>query len=157
MQIGVSTLSSSQFNPWDFRFAKDAHPSWGSGMDGSPTKSCSTPVAPHAPEFLSFRESTRSLEKAPQCKVSVQMQTYQLFVEGISQKRGRRENSNYLRMIVLEANMKRLGKLRRDKPYHARAFLPPRGGVALYLDKENEQSEIEHKVPERWVGESIND
>lgn len=54
-----------------------------------------------------------------------------------------RENSDFLRMVVMEMNMKRSGKLETGK---ARLWLPPRQvGVG---------EEWQGRVPRRWVGES---
>lgn len=59
-----------------------------------------------------------------------------------------RENSNFLRVIVLEMNMRRTGKLDPKSPLRAKIWLPPR--------KEGEGSEVEvrqgKEVPIRWVG-----
>ncbi|KIW03708.1 uncharacterized protein PV09_05021 [Verruconis gallopava] len=64
-----------------------------------------------------------------------------------------RENSDFLRVIVLEMNMRRTGKLDSKGPLRARIWLPPR--------KNCEGSEVEvrgnKEVPIRWVGLSPDD
>jgi hypothetical protein len=64
-----------------------------------------------------------------------------------------RENSNFLRVIVLEMNMRRSGKLDAKGPLRARIWLPPR--------KNGEGSEVAirggKEVPIRWVGLSPED
>lgn len=66
-----------------------------------------------------------------------------------------RENSDFLRVIVLEMNMRRTGKLDSKGPLRARIWLPPRDG------KSAEGSEVEvragKEVPIRWVGMSPDD
>jgi len=52
-----------------------------------------------------------------------------------------RENSDFLRVVVLEMNMRREGKLEAGR---ARIWLPPRQVCAPY--------EAQQKVPKRWVG-----
>lgn len=57
-----------------------------------------------------------------------------------------RENSDFLRVIVLEMNMRREGKLDAKALGKARVWLPPRktSGKA--------EAEMEGGVPARWVG-----
>jgi hypothetical protein len=61
-----------------------------------------------------------------------------------------RENSDFLRVVVLELNMRRTGKLDMKSPGRARVWLPAR---------RNGEVEIENKerVPIRWQGVSIED
>ncbi|KAI9743427.1 MAG: hypothetical protein M1835_002908 [Candelina submexicana] len=59
-----------------------------------------------------------------------------------------RENSDFLRVVVLELNMKRVGKLRVESEGHARISLPPRQPCKKYSVEDN-------GVPSRWVGEVI--
>lgn len=56
-----------------------------------------------------------------------------------------RENPDFLRMVVMEMNMKRSGKLEMGK---ARIWLPPRQVGGMDLD------DGEGKVPRRWVGQT---
>jgi len=64
-----------------------------------------------------------------------------------------RENSDFLRVIVLEMNMRRTGKLDAKGPGRARVWLPPR------RNGEVDDAEMVRKggVPERWVGMSSED
>lgn len=54
-----------------------------------------------------------------------------------------RENSNFLRVVVLEMNMRREGKIEQGK---AKIWLPPRQSSASPIQQ--------GRVPQRWVGES---
>lgn len=60
-----------------------------------------------------------------------------------------------MRVIVLEMNMRRTGKLDAKGPLRARIWLPPRNG------KSADGSEVEvragKEVPIRWVGMSPDD
>jgi hypothetical protein len=110
------------------------------------------------------------------CPVSIQMQTYNrsgsadnkgpfstrdgnnqqtfLFDPELPSSRQRepRENSDFLRMVVLEMNMRRKGKLRDDIPTRARIWLPPRKTVRLASGGYDED---EPAIPQRWIGISI--
>ncbi|RAH69596.1 uncharacterized protein BO66DRAFT_98640 [Aspergillus aculeatinus CBS 121060] len=70
-----------------------------------------------------------------------------------------RENSDFLRMVVLEMNMRRSGKLRDDVPTRARIWLPARKGVhqaqGRVVRYECYDEEDENAVPSRWVGISV--
>lgn len=120
------------------------------------------------------------LESSRACAVSIQMQTYRRNrgrghrrnnfhvaaaqghdcafdpeIPPMPRQREPRENSNFLRMVVLETNMRRSGKLREDIPTRARIWLPPRKTnlhrlAAGYDDGDNNDS----AVPTRWVGVS---
>ncbi|KAL2840969.1 hypothetical protein BJY01DRAFT_217972 [Aspergillus pseudoustus] len=75
----------------------------------------------------------------------------------MSRQREPRENSNFLRMVVLEMNMRRRGKLRDDVPTRARVWLPPRKGKQtkfIPYDYEEEDEE-ETSIPSRWIGISV--
>lgn len=121
------------------------------------------------------QEVNRDLNNTP---TSIQMQTYNR--SGQSSKRGRfsaggdnnqqavpfdpevpssrqrepRENSDFLRMVVLEMNMRRRGKLRDDIPTRAKIWLPPRKALRLMPDSESGNYE-EPAIPQRWIGISI--
>jgi hypothetical protein len=71
-----------------------------------------------------------------------------------SRQREPRENSDFLRMVVLEMNMRRRGKLRDDIPTRAKIWLPPRKALRIVPDSENENYE-EPAIPQRWIGISI--
>jgi hypothetical protein len=63
-----------------------------------------------------------------------------------------RENGDFLRVIVLEMNMRRSGKLDPKSTMHARVWLPPRKSVAPSSERE-----IAGGVPVRWVGITMDD
>lgn len=112
------------------------------------------------------------------CPVSIQMQTYrraggrgnrrshfhiaskdQKFVTfdpeipSMSRQREIRENSDFLRVVVLEMNMRRSGKLRDDIPARARIWLPARK-TNSHLSGQYEDGDDNNTVPSRWVGVS---
>ncbi|RJE19937.1 hypothetical protein PHISCL_07718 [Aspergillus sclerotialis] len=116
------------------------------------------------------------------CPVSIQMQTYRrsggrgrkngnfhlssldssdlLFdpeIPPMARQREPRENSDFLRMVVLEMNMRRSGKLRDDIPPRAKIWLPPRKGGQHRLLSFNEycDTDDENTVPARWIGVSV--
>ena len=75
----------------------------------------------------------------------------------MSRQREPRENSDFLRMVVMEMNMRRSGKLRDDIPTRARVWLPPRkGNQARHSPYDYYEDEAEHAIPSRWVGISAN-
>ena len=55
-----------------------------------------------------------------------------------------RENSDFLRVVVLEMNMRREGKLEMGR---AKIWLPPRQSVESDVA-------VQGKVPKRWIGVS---
>jgi len=59
-----------------------------------------------------------------------------------------RENSNFLRVIVLEMNMRRVGKLDSKAVGKARIWLPPR---KLGASKAPSVQGPTSRVPDRWV------
>ncbi|CEL03278.1 hypothetical protein ASPCAL04434 [Aspergillus calidoustus] len=75
----------------------------------------------------------------------------------LSRQREPRENSDFLRMVVLEMNMRRRGKLRDDVPTRARVWLPPRKGsqVKIIPYDFGEEDEEETLIPTRWIGISV--
>lgn len=118
------------------------------------------------------------------CPVSIQMQTYHRFGRNGSRRSGfsvassgekdhpysffdpeippmwrqrePRENSDFLRMVVLEMNMRRSGKLRDDIPTRARVWLPPRKVNPSRLSPYNVyDDEDDGPVPQRWIGISV--
>ncbi|PGH19467.1 hypothetical protein AJ80_03968 [Polytolypa hystricis UAMH7299] len=117
-----------------------------------------------------YCESPRlSLTKPRSCRTSIQMQTYNWSDSGspldyyvandqqqggdsfVPRPREPRENGDFLRIIVLEINMRRQGKLRDDKPGRARMWLPPRQAVPVSKATLNSCD----GVPSRWVGITI--
>lgn len=118
---------------------------------------------------------------ARKCPVSIQMQTYNRSgshgrrkgsfhvsassVENdllydpemppMARQREPRENSDFLRMVVLEMNMRRSGKLRDDIPPRAKIWLPPRKGAPYRLLSFSDYGDDDSAVPTRWIGISI--
>ncbi|KAJ9222256.1 hypothetical protein DTO271D3_4280 [Paecilomyces variotii] len=111
------------------------------------------------------------------CPVSIQMQTYQRSggkgeggfsvvtaddgdapfdpeIPPMARQREPRENSDFLRIVVLEMNMRRSGKLRDDIPTRARIWLPPRKVSTSQLSP-NLYGTGENVVPQRWIGVSV--
>lgn len=77
-------------------------------------------------------------------------------VPPITRQREPRENSDFLRMVVLEMNMRRSGKLRDDIPIRAKIWLPPRKmSVTRSSNLEPYGYTGDSTVPDRWVGMSI--
>ncbi|KAI5301860.1 hypothetical protein KEM56_001277 [Ascosphaera pollenicola] len=64
-----------------------------------------------------------------------------------------RENGEFLRIIVLEMNMRRRGKLRLDSPGKARYMLPPKKTSLGFVPRlqYTSQSVSKKQTPERWV------
>ena len=67
-----------------------------------------------------------------------------------TRQREPRENSDFLRMIVLEMNMRRAGKLSHTAPGRARLWLPARPGVS---PSPSEVVEDGGGILRRWVGQ----
>jgi len=63
-----------------------------------------------------------------------------------------RENSDFLRVIVLEMSMRRVGKLDLKGPGRARVWLPARKNMDA-----TEDGKRKHGVPSRWIGVSLGD
>ncbi|KAL4975378.1 hypothetical protein BDW66DRAFT_137572 [Aspergillus desertorum] len=145
------------------------------------------PIMVSPAEMYSFQDQPHESFESQTCPISVQMQTYRRsgnrgfrkrrFQYSGSNSRGRqpslfdpeappmsrqrepRENSDFLRMVVLEMNMRRRGKLRDDVPTRAQVWLPPRKGsharFVSYGYEEEEEDELEPEIPARWIGISI--
>ncbi|KAF1345938.1 hypothetical protein BDV97DRAFT_302128 [Delphinella strobiligena] len=69
----------------------------------------------------------------------------------LGRQREVRENSNFLRVIVLELNMRREGKLEPGTAGKAKIWLPPR---KLPVPSELVDGPISRRVPKRWVSVS---
>lgn len=121
-----------------------------------------------------------SPEAGRTCPVSIQMQTYQpsgtrgrrkadfhfSAIDGdlpygpemvpTARQREPRENSDFLRMVVLEMNMRRSGKLRDDIPTRAQIWRPPRkNGPHRLVAFGDCGGDGDGPVPSRWVGVSV--
>lgn len=72
----------------------------------------------------------------------------------MSRQREPRENSDFLRMVVLEMNMRRSGKLREDIPTRARIWIPARMSNPYRLTGDYEDGDDNDTIPSRWVGVS---
>lgn len=83
-------------------------------------------------------------------------------ISPMSRQREPRENSDFLRVVVLEMNMRRSGKLRNDIPPRARVWLPPRKNSQprcpyndYFYDDFEEEDEDENGIPSRWIGITV--
>ncbi|KAL4866355.1 hypothetical protein BDV12DRAFT_173101 [Aspergillus spectabilis] len=144
------------------------------------------PIMVSPAEMYSFHDHPHESLDSRNCPISVQMQTYHRSgsrgsrkdhlrfsrsknrgrqfstffnpeIPPMSRQREPRENSDFLRMVVLEMNMRRRGKLRDDIPTRARVWLPPRKNsqakfVAYDFEDEDEE---EAATPSRWIGVSV--
>lgn len=72
-------------------------------------------------------------------------ETLEEMTSSSSRQREPRENCDFLRVIVLEMNMRRSGKLSDSVPGRARMWLKPR-------QTERRQERDNHGIPKRWVG-----
>ena len=123
------------------------------------------------------RESPSHLRS--DCKASIQLQTYRrkkggsekassppIFISqqqaldaadgvphvSLPRQREPRENSNFLRIIVLEMNMRKVGKLSDASPGRARLWLPARESGKTASEVEGERQERKGSTPKRWAG-----
>ena len=79
----------------------------------------------------------------------------------LPRQREPRENSDFLRVIVLEMNMRKEGKLNGTNPGRAKLWLParqgakpaPAGAPVDGSDLKGEKQGSSRKVPRRWAGE----
>ncbi|CAG8134010.1 unnamed protein product [Penicillium salamii] len=133
-----------------------------------------TPISPA--EMYVYHDYPHTPKASGISPVSIQMQTYrrsggrgnrrnhfhiasrdQKFVTfdpeipPMSRSREIRENSDFLRVVVLEMNMRRRGKLREDIPTRARVWLPARKNNYRLLGQ-YEDGDDNNTVPSRWVG-----
>ncbi|KAH8425341.1 uncharacterized protein LDX57_003097 [Aspergillus melleus] len=139
------------------------------------------PITASPAEMYAYHDHPHESLDPRNCPVSVQMQTYHRSSKRGSRKSGfhligsegrdrqfhpfdpevppmtrqrePRENSDFLRMVVLEMNMRRSGKLRDDIPTRARGCLPPRKGHQTRFTPYDDYEKIEeNSIPSRWVG-----
>ncbi|KAL8873861.1 MAG: hypothetical protein Q9174_000741 [Haloplaca sp. 1 TL-2023] len=132
------------------------------------------PITISPAELHTHRDHSESKRpNAPRgCKASMQMQTYRpgarksekasappVFIdssslgtpvdepavaEAATRQREPRENSDFLRVIVLEMNMRKVGKLNDAAPGRARLWLPARTAMTQSVDTRKE-------IPKRWA------
>ena len=77
----------------------------------------------------------------------------------LPKQREPRENSDFLRVIVLEMNMRKVGKLGEGSPGRARLWLPARQSGKVGAGEEEESKDAGDRnggagkeVPRRWEG-----
>jgi hypothetical protein len=109
----------------------------------------------------SYHRSSQGRQKPLLCISSIQMQTYpssrnkaNSASPPVPRHREPRENSDFLRMLVLELNMRRRGKLRPNEPGKARVWLPPRrADISSRLCSADATGDAPAcvNVPQRWV------
>ncbi|KAL8859986.1 MAG: hypothetical protein Q9178_003535 [Gyalolechia marmorata] len=104
-------------------------------------------------QMQSYRPGARKSEKATAPPVFIVASPHrtpvdELAVSATSQRhREPRENSDFLRVIVLEMNMRKVGKLSDISPGRARLWLPARRSPMLHEDTSSE-------TPRRWISSS---
>ncbi|KAL8708442.1 MAG: hypothetical protein Q9220_006666 [cf. Caloplaca sp. 1 TL-2023] len=133
------------------------------------------PITVSPTELYTYRDSFESRKRLSSCTASIQMQTYRpgarksekasappVFINSASQsisneestmsaacrQRETRENSDFLRVIVLEMNMRKVGKLTELEPGRARLWLPARQTAAQSDGGITE-------TPRRWMSVSV--
>lgn len=136
------------------------------------------PITISPTEFHHYLKAESSLSSQPDCRASIQLQTYRRKKGGsekassppvftsqrqaldaadgvphVSPPRQRepRENSDFLRVIVLEMNMRKVGKLSDANPGRARLWLPARQAGKVGLEEDGGRGERK-VIPQRWTG-----
>ena len=136
------------------------------------------PITITPTEFHHYLKAESSLSSQPDCRASIQLQTYRRKKGGsekassppvftsqrqaldaadgvphVSPPRQRepRENSDFLRVIVLEMNMRKVGKLSDANPGRARLWLPARQAGKVGLEEDGGRGERK-VIPQRWTG-----
>lgn len=136
------------------------------------------PITISPSEFHHHLEAESSLLPQPDCKASVQLQTYRRKKGGsekassppvftsqqqaldaadgvphlsLPRQREPRENGDFLRVIVLEMNMRKAGKLSDASPAKAKLWLPARQTGKNGAEDEGGGSET-NGIPQRWTG-----
>ncbi|KAL9135516.1 MAG: hypothetical protein Q9175_003286 [Cornicularia normoerica] len=129
-------------------------------------------------EFHHHLEQESSSSSQSNCKVSIQLQTYRRKKGGfekassppiftsqrqaidaadavphvsLPRQREPRENSDFLRVIVLEMSMRKVGKLSDASPGRARLWLPARQTEKTGSEEEDGKDERKG-IPQRWAG-----
>lgn len=136
-----------------------------------------------SPAELHFHSEESPQVTRSNCTASIQLQTYQRRTCGLDKassppvftyaqqkaldaidglpepssprQREPRENSDFLRVIVLEMDMRKKGKISDNSPGRARLWLPARQAVRPFegsTDGRNAGNGQRYKVPARWAG-----
>ncbi|KAF2011459.1 hypothetical protein BU24DRAFT_466166 [Aaosphaeria arxii CBS 175.79] len=169
-------LTRSLLSP---RFTSEMRPKL---MEGTPSPALRRYLNPQ-PSSISPTELSMQLHKSLSIDIDIdestpmiQMQTYDRRGRSVNRKKrgtdqyseaGRglssapavrqrepRENSDFLRVIVLEMNMRRVGKLDARAVGRARIWLPPR---KLESSKQPPSVQSTSGVPDRWIGLQLAD
>lgn len=136
------------------------------------------PITLSPSDFHHHLEDGSSLSSQPNCKASVQLQSYRRKKGGsekassppvftshrqvpdvaddvpyvsLPRQREPRENSNFLRVIVLEMNMRKVGKLSDSSPGRAKLWLPARQSGKTGLEEVGGEGPGK-RIPRRWTG-----
>jgi hypothetical protein len=149
-----------------------------SGLPSPALRRYLNPITLSPSEMHVYHERPQdSAKRADSSPVSIQMQTYnrtgskqhQFFTSASgsqdqqydlevppTRQREPRENGDFLRMVVLEMNMRRNGKLRDDIPTRAKVWLPPRKiGPSRLMSADGNAEESDNAIPQRWIGVAI--
>ena len=137
------------------------------------------PITISPSEFHYHLEQESSASSQSDCKASIQLQTYHRKKGGsekassppiftsqqqaldaadgvphvsLPRQREPRENSDFLRVIVLEMNMRKVGKLRDASPGRARLWLPARQTGKTGSDEGGGGKDERKGTPQRWAG-----
>ena len=137
------------------------------------------PITISPSDFYHHFEEQCFLTSQSDCKASIQLQTYRrknvgsekassppIFASqqqaldaadgvpyvSLARQREPRENSDFLRVIVLEMNMRKLGKLSDASPGRAKLWLPARESGKKGLKEQGAWGEKRRGIPRRWTG-----
>ena len=136
------------------------------------------PITISPSEFHHHLEKESASSSQSDCKASIQLQTYRRKKVGsdkassppiftsqqhtldaadgmphisLPRQREPRENSNFLRVIVLEMNMRKVGKLSDASPGRARLWLPARQAGKTEAEEDGWKDKRKG-TPQRWAG-----
>ncbi|KAK2799751.1 hypothetical protein FQN51_006677 [Onygenales sp. PD_10] len=178
------TRSFFSFSP---ELTDDKHPRPMKNTPSPALRRYLNPFTASATDIFIYNESPRGTPTQPaRCTTSIQMETYDSSTlkrmhrnhtyedeaddeaedddddipSSITyRQREPRENSDFLRIVVLEMNMRRNGKLRSDMPGRAKVLLPPRtsGPYCINIDSSEvvTDSSAECRTPRRWIPVSV--
>lgn len=132
-----STMSAAEFHAYrnEARRARESSGLWKASVQLQPyaRRPSVSDVATSPPIFMSS-PSASSLDEASVTTMA-------------PRQREPRENSDFLRVIVLEMNMRRNGRLKEAEPGRARLWLPARQSCDVNAKKESRGGQI----PRRWM------